>query len=702
MLDEPLIFPGSGPTRLLLVPAEDDRLPLVGAVGRLDGVDAADAAAVTARRGTPLLIEHSRGSYARPGLRGHRITAAGTGRDWSTAFRATGVVADERMLVIEAIDDVAALRLRTELEALPGGALRARHVLTNDGDQPYLVDGLELTVPVPDNCTELLDFTGRHERERIPQRHELSDGLWLREVRRGRTSLESPTLLIAGVPGFGFAQGSSLAVHVAHSGNSVLRAERQPGDTATLGGGELLLPGELLLLQGDSYATPWLVVTAADGLDAHAAQLHTWQRTLAAHPTQQPVILNVWEAVYFDHDLDRLLELAERAARIGVERFVLDDGWFGGRRHPRAGLGDWWVSPEAWPDGLEPLIERVRALGMQFGLWFEPEMVNPDSDLYRAHPDWILQAGDRTPLLQRNQLVLDLTREEVRTYLRDLLDAVLSAHAIEYVKWDHNRDLLDAGSNACDRAPVVHAQTRAYYRLLDELRARHPNVAWESCASGGGRIDLGVIEHVQRVWTSDMTDALSRQQVQRWTTQLVAPEYLGAHVSAPTSHQTGRTLSLDFRAATALFGAFGIEWNLTEASDDDLDGLAGWVARFKRYRPLLHSGRTVRVDVADDSALVHGVIAPDARHALFAYVQLDEAAHSRGTQVRIPGLLPQQQYALRWEGPFVPHPPSRSVRLDVAGPTAGAVVSGAAIAEVGLWLPRRRPETILLIDIEAT
>jgi alpha-galactosidase len=412
------------------------------------------------------------------------------------------------------------------------------------------------------------------------------------------------------------------------------------------------------------------------------------------------VILNVWEAVYFDHDLGTLREVAARAARVGVERFVLDDGWFGGRRHAKAGLGDWWVSPDAWPDGLAPLIDHVHALGMQFGLWFEPEMVNPDSDLYRAHPDWILQAGGRVPTLQRNQLVLDLTRKDVWTYLRDAVDLVLSEHEIDYVKWDHNRDLLEAGSNARDGAPAVHEQTLAYYRLLDELRARHPNVDWESCASGGGRVDLGVIEHVQRVWTSDMTDALARQHIQRWTAQLVAPEYLGAHVSATTSHQTGRTLPLDFRAATAMFGAFGIEWNLAEASESELDELAAWVARYKAYRPLLHSGRVIRIDLTDDAALAHGVIAADGRTALLAYVQLDEALRG-SAELRIPGLIPAQRYALRWEGPFTPNPPSRAARLDPDGPTGGAPVSGAALAEVGLVMPRRRPETVQLISIEA-
>ena len=692
-LDEPvsqaLLFPSSGPTRLLL-DRPDDGLPIVRRIG-----GSTDAAALTTHRGTPLLIEHWRNSYARPGLRGHRTG----GSAWSTRFVTRSVEAADA-LVIDAADDAAGLALRTEIEAMVGGALRARHVLTNTGDTDYVLDGLEVTVPVPDRCTELLDFTGRHERERTPQRHRLGDGLWLRETRRGRTGLESPTLLAAGVPGFGFAAGEVYAVHVAASGNSVLRAERGPAEGPTIGGGELLLPGEIVLGPGASYTSPWVVITAGEGLDDLAAAVHTWQRSLPAHPGEQLVTLNVWEAVYFDHDLERLKTIADRAARIGVERFVLDDGWFGSRRHDRAGLGDWWVSGDVWPDGLGPLVDHVRGLGMQFGLWFEPEMVNPDSDVFREHPDWILQVPGRFPLEHRHQQVLDLTREDVWTYLRDSVDAVLSTYDIGFVKWDHNRDLLEAGSNARGGAAVAHEQNLAYLRLLDDLRGRNPNVAWESCASGGGRIDLGVVEHVQRFWTSDMTDALSRQQIQRWTGQLIAPEYLGAHISSPTSHQTGRTLPLEFRAATALFGSFGIEWDITQAAEDDLGNLAAWIERFKRFRPLLHAGRVVRMDVADPSVLAHGVVAADGGEALLAHVQLDEAASNRGVEVRVPGLRRDADYQLRWEGPIDLKPASHTVGVDAAGPSGGAPVSGAALADVGIWLPRCRPETIRLIHVQ--
>jgi alpha-galactosidase len=277
---------------------------------------------------------------------------------------------------------------------------------------------------------------------------------------------------------------------------------------------------------------------------------------------------------------------------------------------------------------------------------------------------------------------------------------VLSEHAIDYVKWDHNRDLLEAGSGARGGAPAAHAQTLAFYDLLDRLRGAHPDVAWESCASGGGRIDLGVLERVQRVWTSDMTNALARQSIQRWTAQLVAPEYVGAHVSAPTSHTTHRTLPLDFRAATALFGAFGIEWDLTEAPAAELDSLADWIARFKRFRPLLHSGRVVRPESSDPAVLLHGVVAVDRGSALMAHVQLDESAHNRGVQVRVPGLSLDRDYVLVWEGPVAERETSMSAPLPETGPTAGRPVSGAVLVTRGFWMPRMRPETVTLVRVD--
>ena len=694
--------PAAAGTALILIP-QADGLPAAWACPLPEGggLDPADAAALlAAMRPCSLLPEHATGWFGRPGLSGHRPA----GRDWSPRFALASIDRGDRVR-IEAEDKVAGLRLVTEAEAVTGGAIRARHTLVNTAADPYLVEHLDVVFPLAAQVSEVLDFTGRWAAERIPQRHQVTDGLWLREGRRGYPGPDAATAAIAGTSGFDFGHGEVCGVHVAWSGNTVHRVERvsaSPGQGAdgserampgatTIGGGELLLPGEVTLGAGESYTTPWVYLTASRaGLDGLAAQFHGYLRSLPAHPsTPRPVNLNVWEAVYFDHDLEKLTALADLAARIGVERFVLDDGWFTGRRNDRAGLGDWAVDEAVWPGGLHRLTQHVLDRGMRFGLWFEPEMVNPDSALYRARPDWILATGERIPPLQRHQLVLDLTRPEVAGYLFDRISAVLDEYPVSYVKWDCNRYLVDAGSAPRHGAAAVHGQAAAVYALLDRLRARHPRVEWESCASGGGRVDLGILERVQRVWTSDMTDALARQSIQRWTGQLVPPEYLGAHVSAPFSHQTGRYLPLELRGATALFGHFGIEWDLTKASEDDLAELAAWIGLYRKHRELLHSGRVVRVDgPAEAAAWMHGVVAPDGSQALMCHVQLDVPRSDQPAALRIPGLDPVRRYRVTDVTPGEPRLPK-------------AEASGAALASIGLAIPAQRPLRAIVLSVTA-
>ena len=288
------------------------------------------------------------------------------------------------------------------------------------------------------------------------------------------------------------------------------------------------------------------------------------------------MVLNTWEAVYFDHNLDTLIELADSAADLGVERFVLDDGWFRGRRDDTAGLGDWFVDETLWPDGLTPLIEAVTSRGMEFGLWVEPEMINLDSDVARAHPDWIVgpaaashKDGGRLPLAWRNQHVIDLVNPEAWQYIFDRIDALLRENNISYLKWDQNRDLTEHGHAG---RSSVHEQTLAAYRLFDELRKAHPGVEIESCSSGGARVDLGILERTDRIWGSDCNDALERQTIQRWTGVVVPPELVGGHIGPTTSHTTARTHDLSFRAITALFGHFGMEWDVREVQGERARG----------------------------------------------------------------------------------------------------------------------------------
>jgi alpha-galactosidase len=642
-----------------------------------------------------VLPEYAAGWLGTPGLRGHR-----DGTDFSPSFRVTDlrletISADQRVTVL-AEDPAARLGLVLEIELTAAGLVRQRATLRNGGGSPYTVDGLLLTLPVPAHAVELLDLTGRHLRERSPQRGPFTLGTHLRDGRRGRTGTDATLILAAGEAGFGFRDGQVWAIHVAWSGNHRTLAERTPAGAGLIGGGELLLPGEQRLAPGRSYQTPWVYGSHGRGLDAVADRFHTHLRSRPGHPaTPRPVTMNTWEAVYFGHRLDTLTALADAAAQVGAERFVLDDGWFRGRRDDHAGLGDWYVDADVWPAGLHPLIDHVRGLGMQFGLWVEPEMVNPDSELARAHPDWILAAGGRTPPESRFQQVLDLGRPEVYAYLLERLDALLGEYAIGYLKWDHNRDLVDAGHQPTGGAGV-HRHTLAVYRLLDELRARHPGLEIESCSSGGGRVDLGVLERTDRVWASDTIDALERQQIQRWTAQLLAPELIGAHVGAPRAHTTGRVQTLDFRAGTALFGHFGIEWDLVAASPEDRVRLADWVAAYRELRKFLHSGRVVRADHHDPSTWVHGVVAPDASRAVYAIVQLTTAVHAPTGPVRLPGLDPDARYRL------APLPPGDVIDGPAQSPlpwwSSGVELPGRVIAEVGVQAPTLHPERLVLIE----
>nr|WP_179756184.1 alpha-galactosidase [Kineococcus aurantiacus] len=647
-----------------------------------------------------VLPEQSWGWSGRPGLSGHRAGAA-----WSTRFVPTGVHVEERAeggrLGLTAADRDAGLTLEVEAELLPSGLLRHRATVTNTagpGEQPYEVAELALSLPVPPVATELFDLAGRWAKERVPQRRPLTFGSHVRENRRGRTGPDAPLVTALGPAGFGFRHGEVWAVHTAFSGNHRTVVERLSSGATTVSGAELLLPGEVRLATGEQYRTPWVYAAwSAEGLDGVAARFHDHLRSRPHHPRlPRPVVVNTWEAVYFDMDLDRLLELARAAAEVGAERYVLDDGWFRHRRSDDAGLGDWYVDEDVWPQGLHPLVDGVRALGLEFGLWVEPEMVNPDSDLARAHPDWILRGGDRLPPASRQQQVLDLGNPAAYEHVLGRLDAILSEHAISYLKWDHNRDLVEAGSGPV-RAPGVHAQTLAVYRLLDELRARHPGVEIESCSSGGLRVDLEVLEHTDRVWASDCIDPLERQDIQRWTTQLLPPELIGSHVGASPSHTTHRSSDLSFRAGTALFASFGIETDLTRMDAGERAELTRWVALYKDVRELLHTGVVVRDDDHDPSYRVHGVVARDGSEALFAVVQTGTPDGSLTGRVRLPGLLPRAEYEVTAQEPG--NDPAVRGGRDLPWLATGVRLNGRTLAAAGVTAPAMQPQQLLLLRV---
>ena len=651
-----------------------------------------------------LVPQQSEGWTATPGLTGSR---AGLGQ--FSAFHPTAIeilAADgtdgaPSHVLVSCHDDEAGLELAVELELAASGLLRIRATLTNRGADGYGLDSLLLALPTPPSETLVLDQSGHHLRERETSTHEFTLGSHERSTRVARAHAGSS---IHGTcePGTGWNHGLVHYVHVAWSGNTRTLAERIVLGQQALFGGELLMPGEVVLASGASYTTPWLVATWGTGLDAAAARIHEFLRARPGHPhSPRPVTFNAWEAVYFDHSLEPLLALVDVAAEVGAERFVLDDGWFGSRRDDRSGLGDWVVSPEAWPDGLTPLADAVHAHGMEFGLWFEPEMVNPDSDVARAHPDWILSPRTHRPQQERTQQVLDLSNPDAFAHVRDQMLAVLAGTPIDYIKWDFNRDLTEAVSPLTGR-PAYHAQTLATYRLLDALLAAQPSLEIESCAGGGGRIDLGILERAVRVWGSDCIDPLERQDIEAGTALLLPPELVGSHIASTTSHTTGRTLNLTLRAATALFSHLGIEWNLLEAAEQDRRALASWIALHQRLRPLLHTGRVVHTDYPDASWRIRGVVAHDRSEAVFALVRMGTSPVRPPVAMRFPGLDPDADY--RFEE-LLPDGVASAVRPEPRAPldwswwSGGVTLPGAVLSGVGVRPPDLKPEQAALVRV---
>lgn len=618
-------------------------------------------------------------------------------------------------VILEFEDAVSGIRTELRYRLDEHGVLAVDSSLTRDavlspriGATPYTLDGVLALMPLPERATEILDFTGKWCRERSPQRTPFGFGTHLRAAHRGKPGHDSPFLVAAGTPGFGFGHGEIWAVHLAWSGDQRHLAERLTEGAgafaSVLGAGEELHSGEVILEDGDRYDTPTaLFIWADDGLDAVADRLHRRLRARASHPTTpRPLVLNTWEAVYFDHDLERLRALIAKAAEVGVERIVLDDGWFRGRREADAGLGDWYVDADVWPDGLGPLVDLVRSHGMQFGLWFEPEMINLDSDLARAHPDWVLGPAEGLGPESRNQHVLDIARPDAYAYLLERIDALVSEHRIDYLKWDHNRDLLEAVARGDDGdRPSVHRQTLALYRLLDELRHRHPGLEIETCSGGGGRIDLGILDRTDRVWASDCNDPVERVQIERWTRMIVPPELIGSHLGAARSHTTARTTDLSFRLLTALTAHAGIEQDLTTVDDDELGVIARWAALYREHRGLIHSGRVVNADLADDATSLSGVVALDGSIALYTWSRFATSAAGQSGRVRLPGLDATADYDV-----VIREDLGRASRHQgddpawAAAATAGVVrIPGAVLGGSGLPLPTLNPQQAMLLEV---
>lgn len=637
-----------------------------------------------------------------PGLVGHRQD----GVDGLTQFSLDKAAIDETGLRVAASDPPRGLALEMEIALDPQTEIvTAKSRLTNTGDAPYWLNWLTAPVlPLHGHARTITDFAGRWTNELQPEALTITQGQHVRENRRGRTGHHHFPAFVIPLPGCVESAGEAYAVQLAWSGNHRMLAERQPNGRGQLQAGSLLEPGEMRLMPGDSFETPDIAATySANGLNGilHAFHRHARKIIGYADPGRpRPVHFNCWEAVYFDHSVATLKDLADRAAALGVERFVLDDGWFKGRDDDTRALGDWVVDIDKFPDRLDPLIEHIHDLGMTFGLWVEPEMISPDSDLARAHPEWIIQPEGFTHILGRNQQVLDLTNSSVFEHLFDRIGALLADHAIEYLKWDMNRDL----ALAIDLfgKPLVHRQTLALYALIDRIRDAFPHVEIESCASGGARIDLGILKRTHRVWLSDSNDARSRARMQHEAFRFLPPEVVGSHVGPRVCHTSGRVLPMGFRAGVALTGQMGVEADIREFDAEETRRLVEAIALYKDNRDWMHRGRLHRLETADDHHLAHMVVDTSGGRFMLFLAVLDVEAKTAAAPLRLAGLAPNDRYTLRLRNAEDIDPVACRDYVSPLADASGLSLTGATLMSAGIILPNALPDTMWIVTGEKT
>ena len=575
------------------------------------------------------------------------------------------------------------LVLRHVLAAQATGTITLQTVL--EADRPIRVQWLAAPVLPAPQSGEMIDVHGKWIGEFHLIRTPWSPGIRLREARTGRSGHEHPPYLILAGEGCTNTAGEALALHYAWSGGHRMVAEELPDGRRQVQFGQA---SGAETEPGTRFESAELIAACStQGLNGIGA---AFQRDLRDRVVQwpdakrpRPVHYNCWEAVYFRHSLPELAEIATRAAALGAERFVLDDGWFGRRDDDTSSLGDWTIDRRKWPEGLHPLIAHVHSLGMSFGLWFEPEMVNPNSDLYRAHPDWLLGPLDQTT--GRHQMVLNLALPEVRENLFRQVSAVLAEYPIDYVKWDHNRLL-----------PVVDAeQTRGAYALFDRLRAAHPTVEIESCASGGGRIDAGILARTHRVWLSDSNDALERLRMQADAALFLPSAITGSHVGPRHCHTSGRVLPMGFRAWVAAQRHMGFEMDLRELTEDEALTLGRVTAWYKASRDWMMAGTIHRLD-SDDPAVVAEMqlAAGGDRFVVFAG-QAETSRQILPRPLRLTGLEPDTRYQVSLLNPEDAPRQSRGPNALKTGPLT---LTGRMLMSRGITLPVPWPATMWVLE----
>ena len=536
------------------------------------------------------------------------------------------------------VDDIEEVQIDIDLSYQESGVIRSQVRLENTGSVPLNVQRLNaLSMPLPDWCREIDATFGHWGGEGYSCRVPLTCGKFERSLRGGKPGFDGGPNLLIGDGTHSDNKGRVVGLTLAHSGNFQVAVERTHDGRAHAFLSEWLSPGELVLQSGESYQTPFVFAALSQrGINGVSQKFHELAFERSANTcNNRPVSLNTWEALYFDVNESEIIRLATAAAKLGCERLVIDDGWFSGRIDDRSGLGDWRPDPIKFPAGFSFLRQLKSDLGIEFGIWLEPEMVNPNSELARLHPGWVISDRHGRKLTGRNQWVLDLSLDAVVTFLFENLSDLLERNPFTYIKWDCNRDLFPALSNG---QPSARTQVLGLYRLLKKLRRAHPSVAIESCASGGGRIDFGILPFVDRFWVSDCTDPIERIRIQRRASVFVPPGLLGAHVSESPNHLTGRESSMAFRCLVVLFGHLGLELDPGALSPTDCTTLKHCIHFFKLHRKILTSGRLVKIDSPDGETDAQIMLSPDNQTCILRILRVAESVNWRPKRFGISGL----------------------------------------------------------------
>lgn len=618
-----------------------------------------------------LVVECPDGSQVvDPRYAGHRIVAGKPALPGLMPSTYVDDAAEADTLEIDLADGPTGL-----LVTLTFSIFRDRPVVARSMHLKHLGDGtvvvrtaMSASLDLPDDDWNLITFSGAWARERSPYDRRLVPGRQGVGSLRGGSGTEHNPSMVLRRPNATEATGECWGIVLAWSGNHLAEAEVGHFGTSRVRIG--LHPEQFAwpLEPGGSFTTPEaLLAWSRDGVGAVSTALHGLLRERMARgpwrDRERPVLLNNWEGTYFNFDHDRIVAMARAAKDMGMELFVLDDGWFGRRDNDDRSLGDWVVDRRKLPHGLDGLAREVKALGLQFGLWIEPEMVNADSDLFRAHPDWAIGIPGRKRTESRQQLVLDFANPEVVEHIGAAIETVIASAPIDYIKWDWNRFITEPFSPTLPperQGEFFYRYNLGMYALYERLTTRFPHILFESCASGGARFDAGILAWAPQAWTSDDTDAVERLKIQ-WGTSFAYPvSSMGAHVSAVPNHQTGRLASLDFRAAVAMFGAFGYELDPTAMGEDDLAAVRRQVAFFKERRGLIQYGRFLRLRSpfeGDGNETAWMAVSADASRALVAHYRVLQHPWPLRDRLVVRGLDPAARYAVTcWDGFAAPMP----------------------------------------------